>query len=849
MLKTTQIKDYLLLFNSLIYKLNLRTDVLVITMNTSSIEKKSSFFIFKLIKIITAVFISIYLLIWVISSPLSLHFIKPLVHEQGLQLSEDTSIYYNPFLSQLTVNELTLYKNQNGQQEKVFAIKGLTVRLTLYRILFDKIEVSKFELNDAYLKITKTPTQLIIAGIDVNKKSEESPEVQKEVETPTEPLPYQVVLPKLALNNFNIEINNEDKLHNVDIKALIISKVLADLKSQKALISLQSEIDKAPFTVSADASFIQGQGKVNSEISLTSYPINTVQAYVKDVTDLSGLLSLTSKQSIEVASGQLKINITETKFSNTDLIVGYQQQFINLEKLDNELNDLTLTLNQGNITALSGTSQLSLHNAVSYYEKPSQKLASFKLFALKDIKLSYTDKPQINIATLVLDDIVASKNDESEHPALVTLKQFSINDIFINEKELAIDKILLDSLQSDVIINKEGALANLVPLPTSPKTPSETEESVVESENETDTATTGTVDNETNDETNKADFLISLNEFSLINENQITLLDHSVEPVKPLKLFIDTLHLGAISNAPDKLNQQTPFELIGRNDKYTKFDFKGFTQPFSEQPKHHLEGFLKELSLPPFSRYMKKAVQMELKSGQLNTDINVTLTGEQLKGNIVILLRSLETAIADSDEAGALIDQGALPFNMALGMLKDSHGDVELDVPLSGSTADPNFGLSSIVSLITQKAIWMATKDYLMTTFVPYANIVSAAMTVGEFALKLRFDDLIYQTKQVEPDEAQQAYLKAFIALMQDKEDTRVNICPISVPADINLNAGNKVTDKAQINQLKELGEQRGEAFKEYIIKHGNIASSRLLLCAPKIDSEKEAKPRIELSV
>ena len=189
---------------------------------------------------------------------------------------------------------------------------------------------------------------------------------------------------------------------------------------------------------------------------------------------------------------------------------------------------------------------------------------------------------------------------------------------------------------------------------------------------------------------------------------------------------------------------------------------------------------------------MKQAMQMELKSGQLNADLDVTLTGEELDGNVVVLLQGLETAIADSDEAGALIDQGALPFNMALGMLKDGNGDVELDVPLAGSTSDPEFGMSSIITLITQKAIWMATQDYLMTTFVPYANIVSAAMTVGEFALKLRFDDLEYQVKQIEPNDAQQEYLNSFIALMLDKEDTRVNLCAISTPADIGFKVRRK---------------------------------------------------------
>ena len=63
------------------------------------------------------------------------------------------------------------------------------------------------------------------------------------------------------------------------------------------------------------------------------------------------------------------------------------------------------------------------------------------------------------------------------------------------------------------------------------------------------------------------------------------------------------------------------------------------------------------------------------------------------------------------------------------------------------------------------------------------------------------------------------------------------------------LKSGEKVVDKKQIQQLKDIGEQREEALKEYLIKQGNIASSRLLLCAPKIDSSKDALPRMELSV
>ena len=802
-------------------------------MNASSSVKKSPNYLSKAIKIIATIFIGLYLVIWAISSPLSKYFIEPILAEQGLTLSANTSIRYNPFMSQLTVSDLTLYLDK---EEKVLSVEELSIRLTLFRLLFDKIVISKFDLTNAYIKINKTETQLVIAGIDINKEASDTEQEPEEIaETEPKPFGYQLILPKLNFNQINIDIENNNKPHHVAINSLLITQVKANEQSQQAKVSLQSVIDDTKLTLSADTNFKQGQGEVTTQLSITDYPLAKLQRYVEDLTELSGSFSLTSNQSIAITTDQIKVHLTEAEITNKNLIVGLEQQVLTLEKLQQNINDLTITLNQGELTELSGKGQTTLSKASVHHDKPNQKLAYFEQLTLNDISFHFTDIPEVKIAEFLIDDIFISKNEGSELPPIVKLKQFSINDIKVNEHALNIDQIILDSLQSQLILNKEKAIANLVTIPETETETEQVEDTPVAKEQEVTTDTNS--------------FMISLNSFSLINDNQISFIDNSVDPVAKRDIFIDKLTLGALSNTPENKDNKTPFELIGRSNKYAHFDFKGFSQPFIEKPIHHLKGFLKELSLRSVSTYTQEAMQIELKSGQFNTDIDVTLKGEQLEGDVVLLLQGLETGIADSDEAGALIDQGALPLNLALGMLKDGDGNVEFEVPLSGSTSDPQFGMSSIVALITQKAIWMATQDYLLKTFVPYANIVSAAMSVGEFALKLRFDDLPYQAKQIAINKDQQAYLQAFIALMQDKKDTRINICAVSTPADINLQTGTKVTDKNKIKQLKEIGEQREEAFKEYIIKHGNIASSRLLLCSPKIDSSENAKPRLELSV
>lgn len=793
-----------------------------------------------LIQKIILIVISLYLVIWIISSPLIKHFVKPMIEEQGLIMTDSASFRFNPFLTQITVSDLKLLK----AQQTVLATEKLVVQVTLLQLLFDNITISQFSLQNAFLAIERTSEQLIIAGIDLNQLNNQTSKIEEDSNPEnqeTTPFPYQILLPELSLENVQFDLKNDNSHHTFTIKELRITDLIASEQSQQVSINIDSTLDKAHVELTADIQLEQGAGQANSMLAITGYPLNALQEYIENVSQLKGLFSFKSEQLLSFNSEEIKAHIKQAQLSNEALFIEANQHFLTLESFQNNISDLTLTLNNNQITELAGTSQLAMTNASVFYQQAEQKLAHFEQLIAEDIHLELAQTPVIKIDNFQIDNITASKNENINLPALAQLKQFAMTNILLSEGMLGIDKVTLDSLTADIILNEEKALANLVLLPKA------------ESEQNQDTppleSTEPTAQNEQEPVITEEQLIISLGGFSLINENQISFIDNSVEPAYKRDLYIDELTLGALANTALQQEQKTPFKLVGRSNKYAHFDMHGFIQPFAKIPTHSLTGYLKELSLPDVSTYMKEATQLALKSGQLNTDIKVTLVGEKLDGSIQLLLQGIETEVAESDEVDNLVDKGALPLNLALGMLKDNDGNVEIEVPISGSTSDPQFGLHSILGLLTQKAIWMATQDYLMKTFIPYANIVSMTMTVGELAFKLRFDDLLYQAKQITPDAAQHPYLKEFISLMHKKEKTRVNICAISTPEDIGLPSGEEITDKAIQNKLKEIGTQREQALKDYLVTQGKISSSRILLCAPKIDTSKEAKPRIAISV
>ena len=826
----------------------------------------SSIFQHKLFKVIIGLYIALYLLIWASSSLVVKHYAGPMLAQHNLQLSDDSAIRYNPFITQLSISDLTLYKLSDGTPETVMAIGELTAQLTLWQLLFDKVVISQFDVNDGYLNIIHNDGEMIIAGVALPKSeqasTQPSPEAPKNEQTTS---PYQVLLPELLISQFHIEIKNNDTPHQVIFEKLLLTAVKANQIQQQGELSINALIDNTSLDLTADANLTDAKGDINSIISLSNYPLNRLTAYAEQLTQLEGLLSLTSEQKLTLTTDGIDLHIKHADVNNKDLVVSLNEQQLTLESFQQSITDLELQIVSGDITHLNGSGSMQLNTAKVLMQKSDETVLSFDALSLTDIGFHREDSPSIKIDSLLLDKlsfsqkhlstpILIAEDELNVLPPLAHLEQINISNIHINEKSLSIDNITLDSLTGDIIIDKNKNIINLVSLgeesnteelAATDKANEATEKPVNTEQVQTDKA----ANKVTNKVTNTNDFTFTLGSFSLINNNEIILADYSVDPSYKRTVFIDTLTLSSISNHVDKKQEKSLFSFVGRSNKYASFDLQGFIQPFVEGGIYYIKGDIKEISLPAISSYTKESTGIEIKTGHLNTGIDVNLTGDKLDGNIVVLLQGLETGIVSNDEVGSLIDQGALPLNMAMGMLKDGDGNVELDVPLSGSTSDPSFGMHSIITLITQKAILSATQDYLMTTFVPYANIVSVAITAGQFALKLRFDDLPYQVKQIEPNQLQQEYLEQFIALMQDKDDARVSICAISTPADIDLNSGIEVSNKVDIKRLKTFGEKREHALKDYLIEEGNINSSRILFCNPKIDSSEGALPRIAISV
>ncbi len=768
---------------------------------------------------------SLYLLIW-IGSPFAIHhLVKQQLSSLNLTLNQASVVRYNPFISSLSVDELVLTKGQ----EKVFAIDKMRLELNLLQLMFNKLSIKSFTIDGLYSKVVIEENKREIAGI-VLPQSEPTPAKQQK---PSEDnlAGYQLVMPEFTSINGELALTINQQQFNVMLSKIALANLYATQEKQTGELAVNLGVQQSNLSGNGTFHLVNGKGTISSQLTVNQFELAQLLPWLpKSIISLAGQLNFSGKQQLVLTAEGSNIQLDDSQLSIDNLNTSDQKLMITAQHFSNAMPAISIELPTDAAMKINGTSNMIFENvAVKNQQDVDQLLLSINNMQVDALTFeTLANIAQAKINRLTVNQAVISQNQAQQLPALTTFEQLNINNIELSESNANINEVNLAGLVANIELDQNKTVANLAPIESiSPKTENN-EQQPPEEQPAPPTAN---------------NFHFSLATFYLIDNAKILLKDTSVDPIYQRSFTINELQLGPIDNQQAELISLV--KLTGKSNEYTHYTFNGTAQPFSAQPKYALTGYLNELDLHDISSYIKDALDFEIKSGQLNLALDTKLTGDKISGNAKMKLNGIDFTAANDHEADSLKDKTAIPFTAALGMLKDGNGNVELDIPLSGKTSDPSFGLTGFMSLLVKQATMMAAKDYLLTTFVPYAKVVSIALTAGQHLLKIRFNDLIFTPEQTELPASQESFLQQFAAFMKDNSDTTITICAIATPQDIKLPSGTKVVEKSQIEQLANLSLSRMNNFKRHMVDHYQVASSQMLLCTPQIDSSKTSQPRI----
>ena len=813
-------------------------------------------------KIVFFIIIGLYAFVWLFSPWVANHYLGQYLETQGLSLGDETSIRYNPFRSRLEINGLEV---SNAKAEKVSVVSFFSVELDLHQLMFDDVYIPQIVIKGLDFTVKKMENDLIVGGISLAQfKNNAQPETKNGVAENSEgnneenaiSFLNRLVMPTLVLEESRIDFYNGERQHRLKLKSIKIIDLFATTRKQTVGLSVIGELDNGPIDINMTADLVNQEGGINFDVNVSNIDVEKFSNFLpKDIDSLLGMLSYKGKHSLKIEGETIILSVENGHFSSTGINLAKDDVHVLIGQQEINLGGLSLILEKNKKPRIEGEGSALIQDINVYNKDNAMILAAIKQVELDSIKLFNDEEgiQKINLGQIDLVDSFFSDNTRDDIPALVSFTLLKLQRIGLSQYGVEIGDISLEGLVANAELDENKKLKNLLAIPINDNknedaVPVESSENIADNSQKTENDTVEdsvAVDEMAAKEGIKAKpaFKIKLDSFNLANTAKVFFIDQSVSPVYQQNISINKLTAGPFDT--ENPEQESVITLAGNSDRYATFSIITKAKPFLEKPTYKIDGGLKELSLPGLSSYIKQALQYEIESGQLDLDIDMQLIGTDVDGEVQVMLRGIELAAVDDFEVSSLNGQISVPLNMALGMLKDGDGNVELSLPITGDTRSPSFGLSGFLTLLVKKATLLGARDYLVTTFVPYAQVVNVVALAGGYALKVRVNDLPYPPEETDLQPEQEEFLKQFSALLKDRDSTQVRLCAVATAQDIGKEPGSDLSSLDDRKRLTEISRERVSIFKAYMIEEENIPSSRLLLCTPQIDSSIGAVPRL----
>ena len=340
-------------------------------------------------------------------------------------------------------------------------------------------------------------------------------------------------------------------------------------------------------------------------------------------------------------------------------------------------------------------------------------------------------------------------------------------------------------------------------------------------------------------------------------------------------------------------------DLRGRVDNAAPVEVVGKLNPFRQDKALDIHASVKDFELSGVSTYAAKYVGYGIEKGKLSADLRYKVEDRKLTATNEIFLDQL-TFGEQVDSPSAL----KLPVLLAVSLLKNSRGEIDLKLPVGGSLDDPEFSVGGLVFKVIVNLIGKAltspfallgsmlggdSEELAWVDFDPgFARVpesaeaklqaISRAMT-DKPGLKLDIAGRVDTLN--DPEGLKRALLLGKVEALKVKDMAkkgeavedggRVSIAPAEYPALLGRVYGSEkfakprnmigltkelpvaemeklILASIQVgdDELRLLAQQRAQAVKSWLVEQGKVPAERVFLLAPRSgDDGKQPKARV----
>lgn len=394
---------------------------------------------------------------------------------------------------------------------------------------------------------------------------------------------------------------------------------------------------------------------------------------------------------------------------------------------------------------------------------------------------------------------------------------------------------------------------------------------------------------------------IAVGGVNLVN-GRIDFNDRFVRPNYSADLSQLNGRLGAFRSGT---REMATLELRGRAAGTAALDIRGALNPTAQPLALDIQAKATDLELAPFSPYAGKYAGYAIERGKLSMDVAYKITPEgQLEARNQVILNQL--TFGDKVESP---EATKLPVLLAVALLKDRNGVIDINLPISGSINDPQFSVFGIVlKVIGNLLVKAITAPFSLLfggggeelNFVEFRPGTARPTEAGQAALAKVAKALTERpslqmtvTGAADPlserEDFQRAALEAGLLAQRRRELLRAGSTPAEADAVTTLDAPTRARLLREVYKaadipnkprnalgfakdipapemeallrgrtlvtgeaMRELALQRGLAVRDALVAQG-LPSERLFLAAPKLRASGEGDaawtPRVQLSL
>ncbi|HQQ75168.1 MAG TPA: DUF748 domain-containing protein, partial [Pseudomonadales bacterium] len=357
------------------------------------------------------------------------------------------------------------------------------------------------------------------------------------------------------------------------------------------------------------------------------------------------------------------------------------------------------------------------------------------LNALMDVHFEAGDKPKLDVkgSTKIQKLSILEQGRERN---LVSWDAMDLSGLSyqLQDNTLKIDKIALNRLNSGVIINADGTInakTLMLPQPETKKTSS-------------------------------APMKMNIAVIAIDNAD-LAFSDLSMKP--NFKVAMQKMS-GSIKGLSSDAKSNAVIDLKGKVDRYAPVTINGKVNPLAAKPSLDMHMAFSNLELTTFTPYSGTYAGFNIERGQLSLDIDYKLVDDKIEGKNKIVMDQLQ--LGSPVESAKAVD---LPLRLAIALLKDENGVIDLGFEVGGDLNDPQFSIGGI--------LWKVLSNMIMKVVTSPFNALSAlaggADTEG-------IDQIAFAPGHDELDEASLKKLQTASAMLNKRDSLHVNVQGNTLP-------------------------------------------------------------------